>query len=109
LSVVNWLLGKIKKNLRRKTMYEHRNAKGELHRTDGPAIKYDNGDREWWVNGKRHRTDGPAVVRADYYQEYWQNNKLHRTDGPAVIHAEGYQEWWVNGKFLPSKQTKEKE
>lgn len=26
---------------------------GKLHREDGPAIEWDNGDKEWWVNGER--------------------------------------------------------
>ena len=25
---------------------------GELHRTDGPAVEYPNGDKYWWFNGK---------------------------------------------------------
>jgi hypothetical protein len=24
-----------------------------FHRTDGPAIEYSNGGREWWLNGER--------------------------------------------------------
>ena len=27
--------------------------KGKLHREDGPAIEYDDGDKEWWLNGKQ--------------------------------------------------------
>lgn len=26
---------------------------GEVHRTDGPAIEYANGCKEWWVDGNR--------------------------------------------------------
>lgn len=29
-----------------------RNADGELHREDGPAVEYADGGREWWVNGE---------------------------------------------------------
>ena len=25
---------------------------GKLHREDGPAIIWDNGFKEWWINGK---------------------------------------------------------
>ena len=28
------------------------NADNELHRTDGPAIEYANGYKEYWVNGR---------------------------------------------------------
>jgi hypothetical protein len=38
-------------------MIEHRNEKGELHRTDGPAVVRLDGSREWYLNGKLHRTD----------------------------------------------------
>ncbi len=40
---------------------EYRNEDGFLHREDGPAVEYLNGDKSWWVNGKRHREDGPAT------------------------------------------------
>jgi len=32
-----------------------------LHRTDGPAIEYTNGDVEYCKDGKLRRIDGPAV------------------------------------------------
>ena len=32
------------------------NAKGNLHRLDGPAIEYADGTKSWWLNGKRHRS-----------------------------------------------------
>lgn len=47
------------------------------HRTDGPAIEYANGYREWWVNGKRHRLDGPAYE-----------------------HAKGDKVWFINGVLI---------
>ena len=31
---------------------------GALHREDGPAISYLNGDCRWYLNGKLHRSDG---------------------------------------------------
>jgi hypothetical protein len=56
-----------------------------LHREDGPAVEYDDGHKEWWLNGRRHREDGPAI-------EY----------------AAGYWDWWVNGERLStSTLTKE--
>jgi hypothetical protein len=30
----------------------HYNETGLLHRLDGPAVEYSDGDLEWWVNGK---------------------------------------------------------
>jgi hypothetical protein len=96
-----------------------RNARGQLHRTDGPAIVCVDGDQFWFQNDQRHRTDGPAIVRANGDQYWYQNDQLHRidgpaivytngdqvwyqygqlhrTDGPAIIHASGNQEWWLN-------------
>jgi hypothetical protein len=32
-------------------MKEYKNTKGEYHRTDGPAIEWKNGVKEYWVNG----------------------------------------------------------
>ena len=29
-----------------------RNQKGQLHRTDGPAIEFWNGEKEWYVSGR---------------------------------------------------------
>ncbi len=112
-------------------MIEHKNEKGELHRTDGPAVvradgyqawylndklhrgdgpavEYGYGYREWWVDGKRHRTDGPAFEYKDGSREWWVDGKLHCTDGPAVDQADGYQEWWVEGEFIKYAQSGER-
>lgn len=50
------------------------NKQGKLHRLDGPAIEFANGDKEWWINGKRHREDGPAVIAGE--NEYWFLNDI---------------------------------
>jgi len=76
------------------------NEQGQLHRTDGPAVEYANGDKSWWVNDQRHRTDGPAVEYANGDKEWWVNCQLHRPDGPAIEYASGTKSWWVNGKCL---------
>jgi len=36
------------------------NPKCQVHREDGPAREYVNGDKFWYKEGKRHRVDGPA-------------------------------------------------
>ena len=48
----------------------------KLHRRDGPAIEYKNGDKEWYINGKRHRKDGPAIECADGRKEWWINGRM---------------------------------
>lgn len=77
---------------------------GVLHRTDGPAVEWDElhgGKREWRTNGLLHRIDGPAVEWPDGSQEWWLNGLLHRIGGPAVEWGEksnNHPQWWVNGE-----------
>jgi hypothetical protein len=70
--------------------------KGELHRTDGPAVEYADGNKHWYLNGERHRTDGPAVEYDDGTKAWYLNGKQHRTDGPAVEYADGDKYWYLN-------------
>lgn len=32
----------------------YRNAVGQTHRIDGPAIEWSDGEEEWWLNGVRY-------------------------------------------------------
>ena len=73
---------------------------GKPHREDGPAVEYVNGHKEWYLNGKRHREDGPAVELANGHKEWRLNGDLHREDGPAVERASGRKMWWLNGEFV---------
>jgi hypothetical protein len=58
------------------------------------------GYKAWYVDGRRHRTDGPAVIY-DNGDEFWYaRNQFHRTDGPAVIRHYGEHEWWINGDYF---------
>ena len=41
------------------------NSKGQIHRLDGPAVEWTNGDKAWFINGKQHRENGPAIEYAD--------------------------------------------
>ena len=70
----------------------------KLHRTDGPAVEYFNGDKSWWVDDKCHRTDGPAIELISGYKSWYVDSKLHRTDGPAVEFVNGDKSWYVDGK-----------
>jgi hypothetical protein len=72
----------------------------KLHRLDGPAIEWADGTKQWYYNGKRHRLDGPATEWADGTKWWFTNNKLHRLDGPAVEYANGCKEWYVNNKLI---------
>ena len=51
--------------------------KGKYHRTDGPAIEWANGDKEWYLNDKLHRTDGPAIERVSGSKSWWLNDKCY--------------------------------
>ena len=79
-----------------------------LHNPDGPAlIRLENsrqiGRKVWYLNGKVHRLDGPAIEWDDGDVDYVVNGKRHRLDGPAVIRY-GYNErdrlnWYVNDRL----------
>jgi hypothetical protein len=71
-----------------------------LHREDGPAIEFEDGLKEWLVNGKLHRVDGPAIVSSDGRKEWYINGILHREDGPAVMDYDGKVRWYLNGVRL---------
>jgi hypothetical protein len=43
----------------------HYDSKGNLHREDGPAVEYTNGEVMYFIHGKLHREDGPAYASAD--------------------------------------------
>jgi len=77
-----------------------------LHREDGPAVIWDNGDKEWYKEGKLHRVKGPAIKRKNYSKEWYVNGKRHRLDGPAYIMNNGYTIWYVNGEKLSAKEVK---
>ena len=65
-------------------VYEDRTAwflKGKLHREDGPAVEWSNGEKQWYLNGQIHREDGPAV-------EYPSGNKA----------------WYLNGKKFTEQE-----
>ena len=75
-------------------------AAEQLHRENGPAVEYVNGNKEWWQNDQLHRTDGPAVEWTDGVKFWYQHGQRHRVDGPAVEYASGSKEWWINGEEM---------
>jgi hypothetical protein len=73
-----------------------RNEAGEFHREDGPAVEYENGDKEWYLSGIKHREDGPAVEWANGTKQWWVYGKRHRKDGPAIEEdVTGYKAWYI--------------
>lgn len=107
----------------RETRVEYWRA-GRLHRTDGPAVEFDDGGTEYWVNGKLHRDGGlPAITRMGnknserhYYDrtrhgrdpemavamEVWFVGGVAHRDGdePAYIdYKNGTRQWAIRGKL----------
>jgi hypothetical protein len=70
------------------------NDNNELHRTDGPAAEWANGDREWWVNGLLHRADGPAIEWEDGDREWYFNGTQFDFD-----------QWLTTVSDCPAHQT----
>ena len=76
------------------------NSAGQLHRDDGPAVVWRDGDKEWYQNGLRHRDVDPAVVWYNGDEEWYQNGLRHREVGPAVKRKSGrpYRDWETDRK-----------
>ena len=74
-----------------------------LHRVGGPTVIHSNGEEHWYQNGDLHRLDGPAIIRADGSRAWYQYDKLHRTDGPAVVRADGSSDWFLRGTCMSYK------
>jgi hypothetical protein len=55
------------------------------------------GDRLWYQDNRLHRTNGPAVEYENGTKFWYQNNERHRTDGPAVELPGGRNHWYING------------
>ena len=79
---------------------------GQLHRTDGPAVEYDDGGTAYYVDGLLHRTDGPALEwPGGIRKEYFVNGKRHRIDGPALTFPNNREEYYINGKRVPKSHV----
>jgi hypothetical protein len=77
-----------------------RDANGNYHRDDGPAVERTDGTKVWSQHGVRHRDDGPAIEWAHGTHEWYQDGKLHRDDGPAVERTDEDNDWWLNDNCL---------
>jgi len=87
---------------------EYRNEDGRLHREDGPAAIYNNGEYEvWCLNGQLHRIGGPTKIWSNGSEEWWFDGKLHRLDGPAQEWNSGEKGWRIDGEKIPVKSQEE--
>jgi hypothetical protein len=68
-----------------------------LHREDGPACEFYDGNKVWYQNGKCPREDGPAIEWSDGSGWWYLNGHYHREDGPALEWTNGRKCWYLNG------------
>jgi hypothetical protein len=70
--------------------------------TVSTSIKKDYHSYVHWVNeqGIVHREDGPARIWVDGNKEWIINGKRHRLNGPAYEYSNGLENWWVNGYWV---------
>ena len=57
----------------KKLWYKKHLENNLLHRLDGPAREWADGEKEYFVEGKRQRLDGPAIEYASGDKEYLVN------------------------------------
>ena len=77
-----------------------------LHREDGPAREYANGDKFYYSNDLLHREGGPAAEYANGHKEWYVNGELHRLDGPAIEYNNGNRAWYLNGEYSSEEEHK---
>jgi hypothetical protein len=70
----------------------------KIHRENGPAVEWPDGEAHWYLNGKLHREGGPAIERPCGSKSWFFNGELHRVDGPAVEAPNGERHWYLNDK-----------
>lgn len=78
-----------------------------VHRDNGPAVEFSNGDWIWKRDGKTHREGGPAERMTNIgafgkknVGEFWhRNGRLHREGGPAISWSNGTEFWYREGQL----------
>ena len=53
-----------------------------LHRENGPAIEWPDGEKNWYHHGELHRYGGPAIERSDGYKAWYVYNCFIRREDP---------------------------
>jgi hypothetical protein len=76
----------------------------KLHREDGPAVEFANGDKYWFLNDILHREDGPALECINGDKQWYISGICHRIDGPAIEYATGRNDWYLQGKKISKKK-----
>jgi hypothetical protein len=86
---------------------EWHNLNGKLHREDGHAMEFPNGDKWWYRENKLHRENGPAIEYIDGSKFWYVNDKRHRIDGPAIEYGNGKKWWFLNGMQIHCETQKQ--
>lgn len=86
------------------SIFDYQHPCKTLHREDGPAIEYADGDKIWYLNGKYHREEGPAVEYPNGDKAWYFNGELHREDGPAIERSDGKRSWYLNGVYYTEEE-----
>lgn len=68
----------------------------DLEKRDEISTNLISGVTKYWRNGLLHRDDGPAVIYPNGEMKWYQNGQLHREDGPACIFADGEVLWYLS-------------
>ena len=84
----------------------YRNADGQLHNQNGPALVHTDGYKAHYINGQLHNENGPAVVFADGDKEYYINDKRHNPNGPAIVYPNRDKYYYINGEELTEAEFK---
>ena len=87
----------------------------QLHREDGPALEFVNGNKEWYLNGHLHRESGPAVEWASGLTEWYYKGVFagrgdkpdpalweRVTSGPlngCIVDCNGYKYWYKDDQL----------
>jgi hypothetical protein len=58
------------------------------------------------ASGQRHNPNGPAVVCADGDKFYYINGELHNENGPAIVWADGSKAYYIKGELLTKAEFK---
>jgi len=62
--------------------------------------------KEWYLNGRLHREDGPAMEFPNGDKFWYLNGKLHRECGAAIEWDSGDKNWWLNGEEVTEEEHK---
>lgn len=73
-----------------------------LHRLDGPAREWANGNKDWWSDDRRHRLDGPAVEWTCGHKE-WFIHGLAFTEWEFDKRMKSYSEWEYPKRINPTE------